>query len=221
MTAKQLINDAVPLLKLSDSVAFAINRMDESKLAHLPVVNRGEFIGVLSEQECVTVSNPELSISASKIILSDASITENEHIYEVIRSMMALNITMLPVITQKKHFLGAITVTGLLPPLANMVSANNPGGIIVLEINENDYNLTEIAQIIESNDAKILSLTLSSYPDSTRLDVTIKVNRIEIGPILQTFFRFNYMIKASWAKENAYNEGLHDRFDALMNYLNI
>ena len=79
----------------------------------------------------------------------------------------------------------------------------------------------EIAQIVESNDAKILSLYITSFPDSTKLEVTIKVNRMEIGAILQTFDRYNYVIKATWSQEDAYSEGLQDRFDALMNYLSI
>ncbi|MEI6433860.1 MAG: CBS domain-containing protein [Bacteroidota bacterium] len=221
MIAKQLISEDVPLLKPSDSVSFAVNRMDESRLTHLPVVDEGDFIGVLSEQDCATIYDPELSVLASNLILSDLYVTESDHIYEVVKSMTTRNMTMLPVVNNQKRFMGAIPASRLLPHLANMIAVNNPGGIIVLEINENDYNLTEIAHIIESNDARILSLSLTSFPNSTRLDITIKVNRIEIGPILQTFFRFNYLVKDSWSKEDAYHEGLHDRFDALMNYLNI
>jgi hypothetical protein len=74
---------------------------------------------------------------------------------------------------------------------------------------------------VQSNDAKILSVTLASFSDSQHMDITLKVNRIEVGPILQTFFRFNYLIKSSWSTQDAYHEGLHERFDALMNYLNI
>ena len=90
-----------------------------------------------------------------------------------------------------------------------------------MEINDKDYNLIEIVQLVESNDTRILSCFVNSHPDSTILEVTIKVNRMEIGPLLQAFFRLNYTVTASWSKEDSYNEGLQDRFDALMNYLNI
>jgi len=81
--------------------------------------------------------------------------------------------------------------------------------------------MTEIAQIVESNDTKILSMYVTEHPDSTLLEVTLKVNRIDIGSILQTFFRYNYTVKASWSQEDSYTEGLKDRYDALMNYLSI
>ena len=117
--------------------------------------------------------------------------------------------------------MGVITLTGLVQKLSAIASLINPGGIIVLEINQKDYLLTEIAGIVESNDAKILSLYITSHPDSTKLELTIKVNRVDIGAILQTFYRYNYTVKASWSKEDSFSDGLQDRFDSLMNYLNI
>ena len=92
--------------------------------------------------------------------------------------------------------------------------------IIVLEINDKDYLLTEIAQIVESNDAKVLSMYITSHPDSTKFEVTLKINKMDVGSILQTFNRYDYIISASFT-EDTYTDNLQDRFDSLMNYLNI
>eukprot|EP01032_Pedospumella_encystans_P007125 gene7125-8544_t len=81
------------------------------------------------------------------------------------------------------------------------MSVQNPGGVIVLEMNQSDYSLTQISSIIEGNDTKILSLHVSSNPDSTKVEVTIKVNREDLRAILQTFYRYNYEIKASFQHE--------------------
>jgi hypothetical protein len=97
---------------------------------------------------------------------------------------------------------------------------NNPGGIIILELNDKDYLLTEIAQIVESNDAKVLGMYLTTFPDSTRIEITLKINKIDVGPVLQTFIRYNYTIKASFS-EDTYTESLQERYNSLMNYLNI
>jgi hypothetical protein len=109
---------------------------------------------------------------------------------------------------------------GLIENLASITAVDNPGGIIVLELNVNDFSLTEIAQIIESNDARLLSLYMTSQPDSTRSEITLKIDRMDIQPILQTFLRYNYTIKASYF-ESDYTDDLRDRYDMLMNYLNI
>ena len=190
-------------------------------ITHIPVIHQDEFLGVVSYHDCLKIGDPELPISSAQLNLEQVSIAENEHIFAAIREFASTNIDILPVVDSDKHLLGSIVAKNLMPHFARMIAADSPGGVIVLEINANDYNLAEIAQIVQSNDAKILSVTLGSALDMQKMDVTIKVNRIEIGPILQTLFRFNYLIKFSWSTEDAYHEGLHERFDALMNYLNI
>jgi hypothetical protein len=101
-----------------------------------------------------------------------------------------------------------------------MAAINQPGSIIVLEMSQNDYSLSEIAQIIESNDAKILSMYITASIDSTLMDVILKINKQDLGAIIQTFNRYNYSVKASYGEEED-PEDLKDRFDSLMNYLNV
>ena len=90
----------------------------------------------------------------------------------------------------------------------------------MLELNLHDYSLSEISRIVESNDAKILSLYISSHMDSTKLEVTIKINRTDLSAIIQTFNRYNYTIKASF-HQSEYVDDLKDRFDSFMSFLNI
>jgi hypothetical protein len=92
--------------------------------------------------------------------------------------------------------------------------------VIVLERSYKDYSISEIAQIIESNDATILSMFITSIPESTLMEISIKINRMELGPILQTFNRYNYTIKATYG-EASYYDDLKDRYDQLMTYLNV
>jgi predicted transcriptional regulator len=221
MIAKQLITNHVFPVKPSDTGVFTLAQMDEAHLSHLPIVEGIEFMGIISDKEILAMDEPGDAIGPYRITPARAFVTGDQHVYEVLKLFSSMNLTMLPVINDKNHYLGAIILPTVVNSMAEIVGIHNPGGVIVLEINDKDYSLTEIVQIVESNDAKILSCFVTSYPDSTKLEVTIKVNRMEIGPLLQAFFRFDYVVKASWSKENSYNEGLQDRFDALMNYLSI
>ncbi len=220
MLAKQLISESVMSLKTSDTGADALIFMDEYRVSHLPIVNNQDFLGLISDSDVYNRNSFDEPVGDHQLSLSQAYVLENQHIYDVIRTFSSLKLTILPVLDEKKKYLGCITLGKLVQALAETYSIDNPGGIIELEINDKDYVLTEIARIVESNDAKVLSLYITSYPDSTKMDVTLKVNRIEIAPILQTFSRFNYIIKASFS-ENTYFESLKERFDSLMNYLNI
>ncbi len=221
MIARDLITTSFTPLRTSDPVSFAITQMEELRVSHLPIVNDVEFLGLISDSDMLSINDPEEEIGNLRRPLSGAYVTEGQHIFEVMKVFDSLKLSVLPVVNDKNHYLGLITLSRLLKELTSILGVDNPGGIIVLEINDKDYTLTEIAHIVESNDAKILNLYVTSYPDSTQIDVTLKINRIDLGPVLQTFFRYNYLVKASWSHEDAYNEGLRDRFDALMNYLNI
>jgi len=221
MIAKDLINDTIIALRPSDIGSDALGLMDELRVSHLPVVNETEFLGLISDSDIYNRSEFEEAVWDGKITLNRPYIYENQHVYDVLLMISEQKLTLLPVLNARNQYLGVITLTDLVQKLSAITSLNNPGGIIVLEVNQKDYLLTEIAGIVESNDAKILSLYITSHPDSTKLEITIKVNRVDIGSILQTLYRYNYLVKASWSKEDSFSDGLQDRFDSLMNYLNI
>ena len=87
-------------------------------------------------------------------------------------------------------------------------------------MNIRDYSLSEIAQIVESNNKKIINSFVNSFADSTKIEVTIKLNSTDIEDVLKTFIRYDYQIQASYTEVDL-NDNLSDRYDSLMNYLNI
>ncbi len=116
---------------------------------------------------------------------------------------------------------GVISITDLAQKFADLVAVKEPGGVIVLELNPIDYSLAQIAQIVEGNDAKILSLYVSKSPDSNELNVTLKLNRVDLSPIIQTFVRYDYNIKSVFMDDSVLKHMYDDRLELLMKYLNI
>lgn len=220
MLAGDLITDEVPPLKMTDTVELALDWMEQFKVSHLAVVKDRELIGLVSETELLDYEHPEEQITASKLHLMRPAIHYYQHVYDLMRLMSSMNLTLIPVIDEKEMYKGCITLQGMVQNLANMASVQNPGGVIVLEMNQHDYSVTQIGSIIEGNEAKILSLHVSSQPDSTKIEVTIKVNRENLSGIIQTFNRYNYSVKAAFQNE-LYNRGLDDRLNEFMHFLNI
>jgi len=89
---------------------------------------------------------------------------------------------------------------------------------LILEVNTVDYSMAQIAQIVESNNARILSSYILSNPDSTKLDVTLKINQLDLTSIIRTFERYDYIVKASF-QYGMGDEDLNWRYDALMNFM--
>lgn len=220
MFAKQLIVDDIIPLKTSDSGAFALNWMDENKVSHMPIVNDVEFLGLISDEDIFTLNDFEEALGNHKLSLSSPFVYEDQHLFEIIKIIAEHKLTLVPVLDKKSRYLGSITAQSLTQSLSKIAAVENPGGIIILEVSNNDYSLSQIAQIVESNDAKVLSLCVTSEDDSTKIEIAIKLNTKEIASILQTFDRYNYFIKASYS-DNEDVEDLKDRFDSFMNYLNI
>jgi acetoin utilization protein AcuB len=220
MLAKDLISDSVPVLKTSDTGIQALNWMEISRISHLPIVNNKEFLGLISDNDIYDLNMAEEPIGNHYLSLSKPYVTENQHVYEVIELVSRLKLSVIPVLDDKKHYLGLITLHDLMQGFAKITAVEKRGSIIVLELNDNDYYLSQIAQIVEGNDAKILSLYVSFSDDSTKLEVTIKLNVTDIAGIIQTFVRYNYIIKAHFKEESDFNSLYQNRYDSFMRYLN-
>jgi acetoin utilization protein AcuB len=98
---------------------------------------------------------------------------------------------------------------------------DQPGGIIVLEMIERDYSLSQIAMIVESNNIKIMSMYITSPADSARLEVTLKVNTTDLLALIRTFERYNYEVKTWVTTNDSLDRFYSERFDLLMKYLNM
>ena len=220
MLVVDLITDEIPPLKTTDTVELALDWMEQFKVSHLPVVKDRGLVGLVSEMDLMDYNHPEQTIEDSKLHLMRPVIHTHQHTYELVKLMSGLNLTLMPVLDENENYKGCITLKGIVQNLNNMISGQNPGGVIVLELNQNDYSITQIGNIIEGNDAKILSLHVSSQADSTKLEVTIKVNRENLSSIIQTFNRYNYIIKATYSHSD-YETGMKDRLNEFLHFLNI
>jgi CBS domain-containing protein len=220
MLSEDLISDTIPPLKTSDSGLKALNWMDEFRVSHLPIVNHSEFLGLISDTDILDLNAPEEPLGNHPLSLTRPFVHAKEHIYEVLKLAAKMHLTLIPVLDDQNKYLGNISLKTLVEHFSQTTSVQHPGGIIVLELNQNDYSLTQIARIVEDNDAKILSLYLSDHIDSMRVELTIKVNREDIRAILASFQRYNIEVKASF-QQSEFSEDLRNRFDMFMNFINM
>ena len=192
MLAKELITDDIPPLKTNDTGLMAINWMDEFKVSHLPIVNKHEYLGLISDTDILDYDITDDELGKCKLSLIRPYVLESQHVYEVIKMISTMKLTVLPVLDEQQNYVGLIPANVLIQQFATLAATREPGGIIVLEMNNHDYTLAQIAQIVESNDGKILSSYVNHIPDSTRMEVTLKINREDLSAIIQTFYRYNY-----------------------------
>ncbi len=220
MQASALISDIVFSIKTSDTVRKALERMTEFKVSHLPVVNKSHFLGLIAEEELLEVRDGETAIEALSFSIVNPFVFNDAHIYDVIKLQNQLQLSLIPVLDKQSNYLGAITLSKLLAYAADLFSLKEPGGIIILSIGNRNNSLAHIAHIVEMNNAQILSSYVNSFPDSTKLKITLKINRMELSGIIAAFERYNYEVTAFF--NNVHDKsGTTDRYNSLITYLNV
>jgi len=220
MLAAELISNSIPPLKTSDSVQKSLERMIDFKLSHFPIVNEEQFLGLIAEDDLIEIKDGEQHIGSLPLSLLNAFVYEDAHIYDVIRLFNQLQLSVVPVLDYQKNYLGLISVNNILEYIANIYSVKEYGGIIVLEISNRNNSLAHMAQIVEADNAQILSSYVQSFPDSTKLEITLKINKTELSGLVASFERYNYQVKAIF-NGNASDDGTEDRYNSFMNYLNV
>jgi CBS domain-containing protein len=221
MLAKDLISEVIPSLKTSDLGQTALNWMEIFRVSHLPIVNNQDFLGLISDSDIYDMNQPEEPIGNHTLTLLKPYVDGEQHIFEVIGLASRLKLSVVPVLDSTNHYKGVITTSDLIRHLAGISSMDQPGGIIVLELIERDYSLSQIAQIVEGNNVKVLSMYITSPPDSTKLEVTLKVNTSDLISVIRTFERYNYEVKTWVSNSDSMDHFYSERFDLLMKYLNI
>jgi acetoin utilization protein AcuB len=220
MLARELISDVVTALKTSDSGTSALSWMEVFRVKHLPIVNHREFLGLISDSDIYDLNDPDEPVGNHKLSLQKPYVNEDQHIYEVIELLARMELTLVPVLNQQKQYLGVITMEELTRKFAHLSALQQPGGIIELEMIQHDYSLSEISQIVESNNGRILSLYVASSDDDSRLRVTLKINLTDLTSILETLNRYNYTVVSSHMNNEDLDDFYQDRFDTFLKYLN-
>ncbi|TAF46169.1 MAG: CBS domain-containing protein [Sphingobacteriales bacterium] len=221
MIALNLISNHIPPLKPTDTVASAGVLMLDFKVNQLPMVSSDlTFLGLISDDDLIKISAKDTLLETLIKPNYTHFVYQQQHIYDVIKTVYELQLSLVPVLNDTHKYLGLISLNTLLENIASLLSLPEKGAIIVLELNANDNSLAFIAQIIESQDSKILSASTRYLPLSTQVEITLKINKTDISQILAALNQHKIDVKKAFNHQNNYNN-LADRYQSLMNYLSF
>lgn len=221
MQAYDFINNLIPPLKFSDRVKMALSWMEEIRTNVLPVVDKGAFKGFITDDMIYEINNSDLTIAEIELIASSCVVQMDKHIYEVLRISSENQTTMVAVLDKELKYLGVVTVEDAITAFTDTISIQSPGGVLILSMFMTDYSLYDIARIVESENAKILSSLISNDPlDDSKVKVTLKVDQVELRHIKATLERFGYKVIDHYQEEGGINTD-QDRLGNLLRFLDI
>jgi CBS domain-containing protein len=220
MLTGNLQTQTLPYLRLSDKVHQALELMNENHVEHLPIVDGDKYVGMISEEDLSQAENDHSTLEQFQQSISNAAVKDDEHVLKAIQVAVQNGLTVVPIVGEESELLGVVTYSDLLKYSSEFMSLNEPGGLIVLEIESKNYSFNEISRLVEGNDAQIKQLNTSVDPATGLMEVTIKINKLEVSDIVATFQRHEYNVKYYFGEELFENE-LKTNYDNLMNYLKI
>jgi len=220
MLAVELNNNNIPQLQLQDTVAKALQLFSDFKVSHLPVVAEEKFVGLISEEDLLDANNKNMLIELLQKDFILASINENDHFLQAVNISNQYQTNIVPVINFDKELVGTISGQTLLRTLGYFSGSQEIGGIIVLEMERNEFTISEISRIVESNEATVLHLNTTIQPETGLLRVTIHINKKELSAVVAAFERYEYNVIYYFGEEKFENE-IQSNYRHLMNYLDI
>jgi CBS domain-containing protein len=220
MLTGELRSQNLPYLHLQDKVYQALQLMNDNQVTHLPIVDGEKYAGIISEDDLLQVDNDHTTLDLLQQSFGNSSVKSSEHFLKAIQLAAENGLSVVPIINEENDLVGVVSYNDLLKNASEFMSLKEPGGLIVLEMESNQYSFNEISKLVETNDAQITQLNTSNDAETGMMQVTIRINKPEVSDIVATFQRYEYNVKYYFGEELYANE-LRNNYDNLMNYLKI
>ena len=212
------INNQYKPLKVNDFIADATHLFLDVPYSHFPILEQDVFLGSISKEDADIFLSTD-SISDHKYNLNRFFVRNDMNWFDVLEEFSKNHTNLLPVLDDKNNYLGFYELDDVLHFFNETTFVKEDGGTIVIEKETADFSFSQICQIVESNNAKILGVFISNN-SATKTEITLKISQSNFNEIIQTFRRYNYTI-LSEHQEDAYLADLKERSDYLNKYLNI
>lgn len=219
MLNKEIISASIPTLNLNDPVYQALELMSEFHVSQLPVVADDKYLGMVFEDDLMNLDENAI-LGSIEDHFSKIAVQAGKHFIEAIQAANDYHLSVIPVVDKDSEFIGVISAQDLLRQLGKVTGTSEPGGVIVLQMEERGFSFSEISKLVETNDAQITQLNTYWDAENDAFFVTLKINKFEISGIVATFQRYEYQVKYYFGEELYENE-LRSNYDHLMNYLSI
>ena len=216
-TEQYIINDIAPFDVNSkiEEVQAAFNQLTFS---HIPVKKEEVYIGCISENDAQCFDKDK-HLNDYLFALDSFFVTKKTNWLDILEAFAVHESNIMPVLGKNNKYLGYYDLLDIMNLFHDTPFLNETGGIIVVEKTAKDHSFSEICQIIESNDAKILGVFISNIENEMSM-TTIKMGHIGMNAIVQTFRRYNYHVVSNH-DEDKFLDDLKDRSNYLDKYLNI
>lgn len=212
---------SVPEIDLKNPEKEIKKISESSSVDFFPVIENRKYLGLISRFSLQNQINKS-EFPYSDIMRKNIYIYFDNQIFDILDYFISNQCIILPVLDENDNYLGSINSDSLLNALANTLTYKIPGSIVTLEVAVNDYSMSEISNIIESEKTSIVGLIINDENLlDNKIELILKLNNKNIDRVIASLERFEYKIKSFSSGESTSNDKLKEHYDALMHYLNV
>lgn len=219
MNITDYISQYIKPLTLQSTVKSAQKLCKDVPISHFPVVENGKLLGSFPERDLRTIENKNRELKEYSYLLDHFFTDEKTTLLDLITLFADNDCNIIPVLNEAKNYIGYYELSDILDAFADSPFLHNESETIIVEKNVDDYSMSEISQIVESNKAKLLGMYISSQ-SINKVKVTLKIISKELNEIVQTFRRYDYTV-ITIHQDDSYLEDLKNRSDYLKKYLEM
>lgn len=204
----------------SERADQVLEKMEPHGYNALPVVHEGVYQGLLPLAKLRGLEDKTQKLASFDFSLLHVYIFEDQHVFDAIPLFASHETNVLPVINAEHQYGGIVDARSLITAVNEILDCERPGSVLVLELGQRDNALSHIAHIVESANAQILSSFTRFVPDSSRMEITLKINTSTLSDVVASLLRYDYQVKSTYSLEMD-REDINARYEHLMNYINM
>ncbi|TVZ55943.1 CBS domain protein [Lutibacter sp. Hel_I_33_5] len=219
MNINDYILKEIKALTLKSTVKSAQKLVKNLPITHFPIVENGRLIGCFAESDIQTIENKSSELATYTDLLHHFHAYENTAMLDLITLFADNDCNLIPVLDKNLNYVGYYELSDILDAFADSPFLHNESETLIIEKSKSEYSMSEISQIVESNNGKLLGMYISSE-NIDNVSVTIKILSEEVNEMIQTFRRYDYTVITKH-EDDYYLEDLKSRSEYLQKYLDM
>ncbi len=218
LTAEYITTETKPLTT-KGTIADVKKVFGNSIFSHIPIVDNGNLFGLLAESDLPSFDDDALEINQVQDLFHSFFALEETNWVALLKLFAVNETNIIPVLNKEKKYIGYYELSDILHLFNTTPFLSESGTILILSKEKSDFSISEVTQIVETNDAKLFGIFISKW-DNNKVEVTLKIYSENVNDIIHSFRRYNYDIILG-INEDEYLNDLKERSDYLQKYLSI
>ncbi|MGB9903791.1 MAG: CBS and ACT domain-containing protein [Desulfotomaculales bacterium] len=195
------ISPATPILE-------ALDIMKKQKIRQLPVVERGNLVGLVTERDLLTVSpSPATTLSVfemnyllSKMTVKEVmiknppTISPDANIEEAAVIMREHKIGSL-LVTEKNRLIGIITESDLFEALIKVLGFRRAGTRIAIEAEDRVGVLADLLNIVRKHEISVIGIACVERPEQ-KVQIVLRLSTTEPASLVEEFKEKGFNVRS-------------------------